>query len=55
VRFKEGASAWSGLSWTQQQQWKTASADHGMNGYQLFLREYLSQGIVAPGLPTLPV
>jgi hypothetical protein len=54
-RFRTAAESWSTLNATQKDQWKDAAGAQGMNGYQLYLREYLHQGIAPPNMPVLPV
>ena len=53
-RFSTAAAEWRALSEEQQDQWVDAGYMHGLTGYQLYIREYLTQGITPPGQPTIP-
>lgn len=55
ARFSEAAAAWSELTAMQKNQWRDAAASQPMNGYQLFISEFLKQDVVSPALPTIPV
>lgn len=54
ARFREAISGWKALTPVQQDPWKTKGLIVKLTGYQLYLREYIRQGIVPPGQPTLP-
>jgi len=54
TRFAEAAAAWSDLATSQKNQWRNAAVSQPMNGYQLFVSEFLQQDIVSPALPTIP-
>ena len=54
ARFAEAVSGWKALNATQKAAWKTAGTRTGHTGYQLYLSEYQTQNITAPGQPTPP-
>ena len=54
ARFAEAVAGWQTLSDTQKAAWKTAATHTLLNGYQLYLSEYQTQNIHAPGQPTPP-
>ena len=54
LRFKEAAGAWSTLGNYDQEMWASYGPMYDLSGYQLYIREYLNQGILAPDQPTLP-
>lgn len=53
-RFKAASTAWSSLTSGQKTAWNTAAAGAGTIGYRFYLSEYMNQGVVAPGQPTIP-
>lgn len=54
ARFKDAVGGWNALTVIQQGTWRTSALNKGMNGYQLYIREYLTQGIYPPNQPVLP-
>lgn len=54
IRFKEAAGSWSALTLPEQEQWADKGPLFDLSGYQLYIREYLNQGILAPDQPILP-
>jgi hypothetical protein len=54
-RFKVAAAEWSALTTAQKQPWRSAAYSQSMTGYQLYMREYLRQGITPPAQPVVPV
>lgn len=54
ARFQTAVEAWRDLSEADQTNWKTAGASRGLSGYQIYVSEYLIQGITPPGQPLLP-
>jgi hypothetical protein len=52
--FRAAAIAWQGLNAAGKCAWKVAAIVTGLSGYQLFLSEHMTQGIVAPALPAIP-
>ena len=54
ARFKTAIGGWKSLDEEQQGLWKTKAAFQKLTGYQLYLREYLRQGVVPPHQPILP-
>lgn len=53
-RFQIAAAEWRALPNDVQRQWRNAAYSQQMTGYNLWLREYLQQGITPPGRPLLP-
>jgi len=54
-RFKVAAGEWMKLNTAQRAPWKTAGNVQNMTGYNLYIREYLQQGVVPPAQPVVPV
>lgn len=52
-RFSDAVSGWRDLTTENKADWKAAASGSGINGYQLYLREYQLQGITPPAQPTL--
>jgi hypothetical protein len=53
-RFKTAANAWTALDEVSRDLWRDAAALQSMSGYNLWIREYLQQGIVPPAQPVIP-
>lgn len=54
ARFGAAVAGWNRLDETAKADWRTAAAGTTWSGYQLYLREYQRQAIVAPDQPHLP-
>lgn len=54
-RFKTAITGWNALDDTAKAAWKAAAANTGMNGYQLYVSEFIHQAITAGANPILPV
>ena len=53
-RFKRASGEWKKLSADTKTLWKNKAVVRKLTGYQLYIREYLVQGIVPPSQPILP-
>lgn len=54
TRISTAMQGWRDATTAQRIAWKTAANNNGLNGYQLYLREYLAQNITPPTQPTIP-
>lgn len=54
ARFASAVQGWQGCDGTTKANWKAAAEGTAITGYQLYLREYQRQAIIAPDQPDLP-
>ena len=54
AHFQTAVETWRELPEADRGPWKTAGASRNLSGYQLYISEYLIQGITPPGQPQLP-
>ena len=54
ARFASAVQGWQRQDATAKGTWRTAAAGTALSGYQLYLREYQRQAIIAPDQPHVP-
>ena len=54
--FSNAVASWKAQDQTTQDSWNTRASEMGlsMSGFNLYVREYIAQGVVDPATPTLP-
>ena len=54
--FSNAVASWKAQEETTQGTWNTRASEMGVNmsGFNLYVREYISQGVVDPATPDLP-
>jgi hypothetical protein len=53
-RFQLAAASWGAQDDTTQTAWRDLGPTYSLSGYQLYVQQYLLQGIIDPDTPTLP-
>jgi hypothetical protein len=54
ARVKSGVVSWKAQSAPVREQWRDAAAGTVLTGYNVWLREWVLQGVEAPNVPLLP-